>query len=234
MEPNPRYALRPLRLFAPSAFLDGAIHMTMRDLALEGLEQALNQLVQLDPVATRQLATLHGRVIRVDLTGTGIQLNFVPGHDGRLQLLGKIEGEPDSTLSGSPLDLMRAGDTSESARQLFSGNVRIDGDNQLAQRFSEALAGLDIDWEEQLSRITGDIAAHEIGRGVRAVRHEAERIGRSSRANLSEYLTEEARLLPHRLEVEDLLADIDTLRDDSERLAARIALLEQQQTGSKE
>jgi len=207
--------------------------MTMRDLALEGLEQALNQVIRQDPAAGQQLAALHGQTICIDLSGTGIRLNFVPGHDGRLQLLGSIEGEPDCTLSGSPLDLMRASDSSEGAKQLFSGRVNIEGDNQTAHRFSEALASLDIDWEEQLSRLTGDIAAHEIGRGVRALLQEAGRIGRSSEANLSEYLTEEARLLPHRFEVEDFLSDIDTLRDDSERLAARIALLEQKQHEDK-
>ncbi len=167
------------------------------------------------------------------MTGTGIQLNFVPGHDGRLQLLGNIEGEPDSTLSGSPLDLIRASDSSEGSKQLFSGRVRIDGDNQSAHRFSEALASLDIDWEEQLSHLTGDIAAHEIGRGVRAALHEGKRVAGTGRENLSEYLTEEARLLPHRLEIEDFLAEVDTLRDDSERLAARIALLEKRHHGDK-
>jgi len=206
--------------------------MTMRDLALEGLERGVNQLIGLDPQAGSLLAGLHGRVIRIDLQGMGIRLNFVPAHDGRLQILGRIEGEPDCTLTGSPLDLMRAGDSG--ASQLFSGKVRIDGDNRTAHRFSEALAGLDIDWEEQLSRLTGDIVAHEIGRGVRAVQREGERIGRSSRDNLSEYLTEEARLLPHRYEVEEFLDQVDRLRDDSERLAARIALLEQRLEGKGE
>jgi ubiquinone biosynthesis protein UbiJ len=205
--------------------------MTLRDLTLEGLQQALNRLLALDPLSLGRLAALHGRVIRVVLEGTGIQLHFVPGHDGRLQLLGHVEGEPDCTLSGSPLDLMRAGDRAEGPAQLFAGHVRIDGDTGVAQRFSEALAGLDIDWEEQLSHLTGDIAAHEIGRGARAVRAEGERLGRSARDNLSEYLTEEAQLLPHRFQVEDFLRDVDTLRDDVERLAARIALLERRQGG---
>ena len=208
--------------------------MILRELAFDGLEQVIDQLIKMDPGAAQRLAALHGRVIRVDLEGTGIQLNFVPGHDGRLQLLGSIEGKPDCTLSGSPFDLMRARDTSESAKQLFSGNVRIEGDNQIAHRFSEALAGLDIDWEEQLSRLTGDIAAHEIGRGIRTLRQEGARITGSVRENMSEYLTEEAGLLPHRFEVEGLLADIDKLRDDSERLAARIALLEKKPQEHKE
>ena len=207
--------------------------MTLRDLALEGLEQALNQLLALDPAAAARLAELHGRQIRVDLRGTGIQLNFVPGEDGRLQLLGHMETEPDCTLSGSPLDLLRASDETQGARQLFAGHVRIDGDQQTAHRFSEALAGLDIDWEEQLSHLSGDIAAHEIGRALRALAAEGRRIGSSSGENLSEYLTEEGRLLPHRFQIEDFLAAVDTLRDDTERLAARIALLEKQQSGDQ-
>jgi len=205
--------------------------MTLRDLALESVEQAVNAVIALDPEASRRLAVLHGRVIRIELVGPDIQLNIVPGHDGRVRVLGSVEGEPDCTLAGSPLDLIRASEGAEGPAQLFAGHVRIEGDTGLAQRFSEALAGLDIDWEEQLSHLTGDIAAHEIARGVRAARREGARIGNSARDNLSEYLTEEARLLPHRLEVEDFLDAVDALRDDTARLEARIALLEKRRGG---
>jgi len=205
--------------------------MIIQDLALEALEEALNRVLAMDPDARRRLADLHGRVVRVDLQGTGIQLNFVPGHDGHLRLLGSIEHEPDCTLSGSPVDLIRAGDSTSGHAQLFAGRVQIDGDTGLAHGFSETLAGIDIDWEEQLSRLTGDIAAHEIGRGLRAAAREGRRLGRSAQDNLSEYLTEEARLLPHRFEVEDFLSDVDELRDTADRLEARIALLERRRGG---
>lgn len=201
--------------------------MTVRDFTLDTLERSINALIALDPDAGQQLAGLHGKTVRIAFFGIGLHLDFTPGADGRVQLLGSLEGEPDATLSGSPLDLLRASDKAGGHAQLFAGHVRIDGDTGVAQRFSEALAGLDIDWEEQLSRVTGDIAAHEIGRGVRAARHEGERIADSARDNLSEYLTEEARLLPHRYEIADFLDAVDVLRDDSERLEARIALLEQ-------
>ena len=205
--------------------------MIIQDLALEALEEALNRVLAMDPDARRRLADLHGRVVRVDLQGTGIQLNFVPGHDGHLRLLSSIEHEPDCTLSGSPVDLIRAGDSTSGHAQLFAGRVQIDGDTGLAHGFSETLAGIDIDWEEQLSRLTGDIAAHEIGRGLRAAAREGRRLGRSAQDNLSEYLTEEARLLPHRFEVEDFLSDVDELRETADRLEARIALLERRRGG---
>ena len=207
--------------------------MAIRDLALEGLEQVLNQVIGLDPDAAARLAALHGRTIRIALRGTGMQWIFIPGRDGRLRVVGSLEGQPDCTLAGSPLDLLRASAKAAGAQQLFAGHVQIEGDTDLAQRFSEVLADLDIDWEEQLSRLTGDIAAHEIGRGVRAASREGARMRRSSEQILSEYLTEEARLLPHRFEVEDFIADVDTLRDDAERLAARIALLEKRRRGGR-
>lgn len=208
--------------------------MTIRDLTLEGLEQAINGLLDMDPAVCGQLAALHGRTVRIDLSGTGIALNFVVGHDGHLQLLGSLEGEPDATLVGSPFDLLRASDKSQGAAQLFGGQVRIEGDTRIGQRFSQALADLDIDWEEQLSRVTGDIPAHEIGRALRALLREGRRVRRSAGDNLSEYLTEEARLLPHRFEVEDFLEDVDTLRDDVDRLEARIALLEKSGKAGKD
>ena len=208
--------------------------MTTRDLMLEGLEQAINRLLDMDPAARAALAKLHGRTVRIDLSGTGVQLNFVAGHDGRLQLLGSIEDEPDATLAGSPLDLLRAGDKSQGTAQLFGGHVRIEGDTRTGQHFSQALADLDIDWEEQLAQLAGDIPAHEAGRAVRMLLSEARRVRSSTGDSLSEYLTEEARLLPHRYEVEDLLADIDTLRDDADRLEARIALLERPPGGDAE
>jgi ubiquinone biosynthesis protein UbiJ len=199
--------------------------MTTRDLALAGIEQALNTVIGLDAAAADKIARLHGRVIAIRVTGIGLELFFVPGPDGRLQLLGSLEGEPDCRLSGSPLDLMRSGDKTQGPAQLFAGRVTIDGDIELAQRFGGILAGLDIDWEEQLSRLTGDVFAHELGTAVRRTARWGQRTSEVLGQNLAEYLTEEAQLTPPRWEVQDFLDQVDTLRDDLARLEARVARL---------
>jgi len=200
--------------------------MTLRDLTLQGIEATLNQLIDLDDNAGRRLARLHGQVIGIALRGTGMTLYFVPGHDGQLQVYGSHEGEADAVIEGSPLDLMRASDKSQGSAQLFAGHVKLHGNTELAQRFSEILGGLSIDWEEQLSKLVGDIGAHEMMRGAREVKAEGERIAGISRQNLSEYLTEEARLLPHRYEFEAWQEEVERTRDDVERLIARVTLLE--------
>lgn len=200
--------------------------MSTRDLALAGIEQAVNRVIGLDPAAAGRLARLHGRMIAIRLTGTGLELVFVPGPDGRLQLLGSIEGEPDCRLSGSPLDLMRSGDRRDGPAQLFAGRVRIEGDVELAQAFGDIIGGLDIDWEEQLAQLTGDVFAHEVGTAARRAGRWGRRTGDVLAQDLAEYLTEEARLVPQRAELDAFLADVDRLRDDLARLEARLQRLE--------
>lgn len=204
--------------------------MSARELALEALEDLINRLVSLDPDAAARLAGWHGRVIAIALRGTGITFYFIPDQQGRLQLQGSLEGDPDCLIEGSPLDLMRASDKQQGPAQLFAGHVTISGDTELAHRFSEVIGNLEIDWEEQLSRYIGDVAAHELARFGRNTRDQARRTLDLGQQNLSEYLTEEVRLLPHPFEIEDWIRDVETLRDDVERLAARINLLENERS----
>ncbi len=202
--------------------------MSTRDLALESLERSINALLQLDSVACKKLALHHGKAIGIHLRGPEITLYFIPNQQGHLQLFSQIEGNPDALLSGSPLDLLRSGDKEQGSAQLFAGRVSITGNTALAHDFGATLGGLEIDWEEQLSKFTGDILAHQIGNAVRKAGHWIRNTSSRMEADLGEYLTSEARLLPHPLEVEDFITRVDELREHTDRLEARIRLLQRQ------
>jgi ubiquinone biosynthesis protein UbiJ len=208
--------------------------VTVRDLSYAGLESALNGYLGLDAVTRERLAALHGRTIGVEVLGLGLSLFFTADEAGALQVYGRHEGEPDCWLRGTPLDLLRAGDHAKGPDQLFSQRVRIEGDSALAQRFGAILADVDIDWEEHLSRLVGDVVAHEVGGAARAARAFGRRTGRTAEQNLREYLQEEARLLPTRYELKELLDAVDVLRDDVERLAARVERLRRRAGGAGE
>ncbi len=201
--------------------------MTVSAATYAALEQLLNRAIRLDPETPARLAPLHGRVIELALAGTGLSLYLIPEPQG-IQLLSAFEAAPDCTLRGSPLALARMRGSRQSADQLFGGNVEISGDTQLAQQFGDFIAGLDIDWEEQLSKLTGDVIAHEIGNATRSLLGWGTQQSRIAEQNLQEYLQEELRLTPSRLELEPFLDEVDRLRDDVERLEARIARLQQQ------
>ncbi|MBL3590741.1 MAG: SCP2 sterol-binding domain-containing protein [gamma proteobacterium endosymbiont of Lamellibrachia anaximandri] len=198
--------------------------MTVSAAAFATLEQLINQAIRLDPEAPARLAPMYGRVIRLDLLGFGLSLYLIP-EPGGIQLLSDFEGEPDCALRGTPLDLAAMRGKRKSADQLFSGAVEIEGDSALAHRFGDFLSALDIDWEEQLSRLTGDLIAHEVGNATRSLFGWGKKLRRTSGQNLQEYLQEELRLLPSRYEIEPFLAGVDALRDDVERLAARLQRL---------
>jgi len=187
------------------------------------LESALNRYLMQDPDALQRATEVQGRTIAVSLLGTGLTLYFLPDLEG-VQVLSHYEGDVDTRLSGTVLGFARlALDSREDA--LFQGAVKIEGDTDTGQAFQDLLASVDWDWEEQLSRVTGDVIAHQAGK----LAGQAQRLAGESRDTLardcSEYLQEEARLLPTQIEVDYFLGDVDRLRDDVERLEARIKRL---------
>ncbi len=189
------------------------------------LESALNLYLKQDPDALQHAAGLQGKTIAITLSGTDFTLYFLPDPKG-VQVLGHYEGDVDTRLTGTPLGFARlALDSREDA--LFQGAVRIDGDTDTGQAFQDLLTGVDWDWEEQLSRITGDVVAHQAGKLAGQAKHFLSDSRDTLSQDCSEYLQEEAQWLPSRTEVDYFLTDVDRLRDDVERLEARVKRLQQ-------
>jgi ubiquinone biosynthesis protein UbiJ len=192
--------------------------------ALAALESAFNQYLALDPSGSARLAELQGRVIALELRGFDLGLFVLPGAGG-VRLVGSYEGEPDAALIGTPLAFLRLGARGGAAETLFSGDVEIRGDTELGQHFKTILDGIDIDWEEHLSRLTGDVIAHQLGRGARALRAWTTRSLDSLALDAAEYLEEEGRWLARGAEVQRFVDEVDRLRSDVDRAEARIRRL---------
>ena len=186
------------------------------------IENALNGYFALDANARGKLAEVAGKVIALEVTGLDLHLYFVPNETG-VQVLGRYGDEPDTVIRGTPMSLARLSAAEDANRVVLSGDVEIDGNTHAGRVFREALAAVDLDWEELLSRAVGDIAAHQIGNALRGLGGWARRSAASLRMDVTEYLQEESRDLPTRFEVEDFLNGVDDFRDGVERLAARVA-----------
>jgi ubiquinone biosynthesis accessory factor UbiJ len=200
------------------------------DALLAVVEQALNRYIELDPEGAAGFAALEGRIIGIELKGFGTRVTIIPSAQ-RLQLFGGYDAPPDCLIRGTPLGLARMGMAERKETQVIKGEVEIEGDTTLAQAFNRALAGLDVDWEEQLARVIGDPFAHQVGTRVRAAARWGQKTSESLTADLQEYLQEEARLLPTRYEIEAFLAQVDMLRDDVERAEAHVERLTRQLAG---
>lgn len=186
-------------------------------------ERALNGYLDLDPQSRARLAALEGGVVALQVDGLGQTLFFVPGED-RMQVMLRFDARPDTLIRGSPLALARLGIAGETTR--LPEGVHLEGDARLGQQFRDLLRAVDLDWEEWLSRLTGDMLAHQAGEIVRGLGSWARHAGDSLSADVAEYLREESGALPARDQVEEFMDAVDRLREDLDRLEARVGRLE--------
>ena len=194
------------------------------DPLFQPIESLLNRNVAGSTRARELVGRLEGRSLEVRATPTPLAIRFRVS-DGKVSVSGGGEGEPDAVIEGTPLSLATlAGPQPED--RLRRGEVRISGDAETAQSFQKLFKAARPDFEEELSRLVGDPVAHHVANAARSVFDFGRRAAETFARNMGEYLTEESRDLPARPEVEDWIAQVDRLREDADRLEARLALLE--------
>lgn len=170
------------------------------------------------------LGSLEGRAIELRLAGTTLAAQLRVS-EGRLGLQTGVEAATDATLTATPLTLARLAQGSGSA-SLRPGDLVVSGDAHVAQGFQRLLEAARPDWEEELARFVGDLPAHHLARAARGGVGFAARVGETLARNVAEYLTEESRDLAAPTEIEEWVAEVDRLRDDADRLEARLLRLE--------
>jgi len=180
---------------------------------------ALNHLLEQQPWAAERLRAFAGQAVefrcppfpdlRLTITGNGL-LERAQAETARALVV---------KLNPGTLPLLLARD--ETARK----HVEIEGSADLAGTVDYLFSHLIWDFEEDLSRVFGDVVAHRLASGGKAVaawqRDAALRLAES----LAEYWTEEQPLLARPADVGSFCRNVDTLRDDVARLEKRIEQL---------
>lgn len=203
--------------------------MSARSVAATGLQAAVNRLLALDPELAEGVAGFEGTVLEIHVQGLDQRFQLHPSASG----IGVVSVDdeqqsrvaPDVTVSGPPFTLLRLLGSLESVDGVLPPDVSISGELQLVQRLTRLAKRTRFDWEEPLSKLFGDSVAHELGRGMRDLVAQVGVAADTLACDVGEYLREERRLSPTRLEIDDFAAGVDTTRDDVERLAIRIARL---------
>lgn len=193
--------------------------------ALTGiLEAAINNALKMDPGTLKRLSELDGKVFRVSCTFPSLSLVLIP-HSQGIMLQAYHEQVPDSHIAGRASALLHLVTADNKTDALFSSDIELSGDIEAAQRLQNIMADLEIDWEEKISHWVGDIAAHQIGNQARSLFKWGARAFDSMLMNTEEYLHEEARSIPPKLELENFYRDITQLTLDTDRVAARLERL---------
>ena len=204
--------------------------MTAQSVAIAGLQAIVNQVLALDPELAEGLAELEGTVLEAHVQGVEKRFQLHPSATGVGVVLVDGDGQQsavvaDVTISGPPFTLLRLLGSLESVDGVLPPDVSVSGELQLVQRLTRLVKRANIDWEEPLSKLFGDSVAHEIGRGVHGFVSWARAASETFSSDVGEYLREERRLAPTRLEVDDFATHVDQVRDDVERLEVRVTRL---------
>jgi ubiquinone biosynthesis protein UbiJ len=181
-----------------------------------------NQLISLDDALLPQCCELQGRCIAIHFTDLELTLFCHPGSWG-IRLSDQTPSrEVDATISGRVFALVNLASNDDKISTSIRERVIINGDVQVARTMQNILASIDIDWEEQLSRVTGDVIAVQISKQLRGFHHWAKQGFQSLSQSGSEYLREEVKMTPTQTEFELFAGELKTLRESVERNEARI------------
>ncbi|MGO2133198.1 MAG: ubiquinone biosynthesis accessory factor UbiJ [Halomonas sp.] len=197
-------------------------------LLLAGIEKTINALLARDPAAPQRLRRLTGKSILLRLESPSLTL-AVHFHPQGLDLM----REPDTTegahnavveLDSDTLSALIGGASIE--QLMFQGRLSVRGPTQLLEAARDLLLDLDLDWEGELARWLGDQPAHTLAEGLRSLGNWGLRTQRELRADVAEYVFEEARLLPGRHQLEILRDHLTEIEVATDRIEARLARLQ--------
>ncbi|MGM0564654.1 MAG: ubiquinone biosynthesis accessory factor UbiJ [Pseudomonadota bacterium] len=199
---------------------------------LGALEIAINSAIAREPDLEGALASLDQRVVGATLAGPGVTV-YAQVLGGSVVLFSRGEKSADVHLSAPPGAFLKLALSRDPHALFGNSDVRVEGDVRTAQQFQQLLASLDLDWEEHLAQLLasrfggqwGDLAARQVGLLADGLGRWLNRGGRTLQQALRDYLQEEARHLPTRIEVDNFADDVDQLRLSVERLEARIRRL---------
>lgn len=188
------------------------------------LSKAINRYLRLDPESYLQLKELQGHLLGIELLPFSIML-YLQFNERGIVGLDETTETPDLIIRGTPWQLLNVARDKKNRAQLFADEIKVEGDALLGQKVMTLFDELDIDWEEQVARLTGDVSAHKIGGMIRGVQQWFKKADASLTADITDYLHEESGWLPAREALQDFFMDIDTLRMDVDRLDAKMQML---------
>lgn len=184
----------------------------------QAFTSGLNHLFARSPGAQDALAPHFGKTLAIDLTLLRIQMKITEG--GELAVAG---GDTTDATVSLPFGLL--------AQLPFKGkavfrDAPTAGDAELLAAFNDAFAQLDIDAEAELANLFGPVAGFRLAESGRAFGNWLSQAASDTARAFAEYAVEETVMLARPGDVDRFNREVDTLRDDTERLQARLSRLE--------
>lgn len=197
------------------------------------INRALKKYLDSDPEVSTKLNKFADQCLLVHLTDINKDLLVTPVQAG-LEVSEYVVDEEASnaneleittTIHSNIASLARMGLGAEYQSMLNSGALKIEGDVEFANQLRSVFMQVDIDWEEIASKYVGDSIAYQVGLLVKRCKNYKSRSIDNFKLDISEYLQEEARILPTKVELDRFMNGVDDLDAHVQRMGARIQRL---------
>lgn len=187
--------------------------------ALASAEKIINAALAYDPASRIALEQLAPQALAIQINSPDIKIYLVPTPEG-INLRGHFEGEITTQLQGTLPALISL--IKSDRLNLKDSGVQLFGSTSFLADLQKILKNLDIDWEEMLSQVFGDIIGHQGAELIRSKMSWAKDRANNIQRLTSEFLTEELRVLPNQPELAFFNAQVDELKLGADRVAARL------------
>ncbi len=183
------------------------------------LEKSINTVLSLDPDSCTRLRPLQQKMIAVTLAEVPFPLVFAVSD---VVTLMSHNHEVDCRISTSIPDLMTLQNNGQITAMIQSGALQLEGDIQCAQHFAAVFQQLNIDWEEQLSSVLGDVTAHNAMQFITSLKTRASHnVSALAQASKDALINEKHVVAPTQA-IAQFCDDVATIRSDVARLEARL------------
>ncbi|MGH1484928.1 MAG: ubiquinone biosynthesis accessory factor UbiJ [Cellvibrionaceae bacterium] len=196
------------------------------------IEATVNTALRYDPASRGQIALITD-ILAIETSLPSVASAFAPtqtltlychGTEDGIRVMSYCEHAVATHLKGSPIALLSL---LKQPTSLANSGVELAGSIGLLQQWQTLLQQLDIDWEDAISSVLGDIAGPMAADGIRRTFSWSKQQQTEQQRLLKEYLPEELNIVPSKTELDNFNQSVSALSVDTDRLNARFSQLKQ-------
>lgn len=182
------------------------------------IESVINSALRYDPASMQKIAAISD-VLAIQSTQPALTL-YCHGTSDGVRIMTLCETPATTQLSGTPLALITL---LKKPTTLANSGVELTGSVGLLQRWQTILNELDIDWEDAISSVLGDMAGPIATQTIMGGLSWSRRQSVEQTRLFKEYITEELKVTPSKPELKIFSDAVSEMKMDAERLQARFS-----------
>lgn len=193
-------------------------------------EELLNRVLAKDPHLQSRLVNFAGKSLQINVHPPGIMVTALL-EKSRIRLLSTeaelLDIQITASISGNVSQLLPLILEKRDNRPLSNPALAITGDASFIQELHASLSSLDIDWDDYLAPLLGNLITNELSHISNDIRNWSKQASVNMRRNVNEYLTEEERIFPKKEQLDDFSEELDYLKIRIDRVNAKASILNQ-------